>query len=205
MTGGSAILSNSDRDLIAASQERACVPSSSPSSRGRSIRTNPRTLTGERFFEESGAARDRHAHVAASLFHDIAPARELGLRRSGSTASARRHDPRRRASSTTWSRFPRRSTSSSPRERPETDRGGRRSRDRRHERLRHRARRPGGDRGGRRPPRMAAARPRPRCLGRRARRPSRGILRVEQAQRRAGRRRLRPSRLLRPRRRFQAD
>jgi 2-haloacid dehalogenase len=34
----------------------------------------------KRFFAESGASRDAHAHVAASLFHDVAPARELGLR-----------------------------------------------------------------------------------------------------------------------------
>ena len=33
----------------------------------------------ERFFEETGADRARHVHVAASLFHDVAPARELGL------------------------------------------------------------------------------------------------------------------------------
>ena len=34
----------------------------------------------ERFFEVTTAQRERHVHVAASLFHDIAPARELGLR-----------------------------------------------------------------------------------------------------------------------------
>ena len=33
----------------------------------------------ERFFAETGAERERHVHVGASLFHDIAPARELGL------------------------------------------------------------------------------------------------------------------------------
>ncbi len=33
----------------------------------------------ERFFELTTADRDRHVHVAASLFHDIAPATELGL------------------------------------------------------------------------------------------------------------------------------
>ena len=33
----------------------------------------------ERFFAETGAARDRHVHVAASLFHDIEPAARMGL------------------------------------------------------------------------------------------------------------------------------
>ena len=33
----------------------------------------------ERFFAETGVERARHVHVAASLFHDVAPARELGL------------------------------------------------------------------------------------------------------------------------------
>src|SRR5439155_1691028 len=34
----------------------------------------------EEFFERTGADRDRHVHVGASLFHDIEPAHELGLR-----------------------------------------------------------------------------------------------------------------------------
>jgi 2-haloacid dehalogenase len=34
----------------------------------------------ERFFEVTTADHDAHVHVAASLFHDIAPARELGLK-----------------------------------------------------------------------------------------------------------------------------
>jgi 2-haloacid dehalogenase len=34
----------------------------------------------QRFFEATTADREHHVHVAASLFHDIAPARELGLR-----------------------------------------------------------------------------------------------------------------------------
>ena len=33
-----------------------------------------------RFFEATTADRETHVHIAASLFHDIAPARELGLR-----------------------------------------------------------------------------------------------------------------------------
>ena len=34
----------------------------------------------ERFFELTTADRAQHVHVAASLFHDVAPARELGLK-----------------------------------------------------------------------------------------------------------------------------
>ncbi len=34
----------------------------------------------DRFFEQSGADRARHVHVGASLFHDIVPAGEMGLR-----------------------------------------------------------------------------------------------------------------------------
>jgi 2-haloacid dehalogenase len=34
----------------------------------------------ERFFELTTADKDRHVHVAASIFHDVAPARELGLK-----------------------------------------------------------------------------------------------------------------------------
>jgi len=34
----------------------------------------------EEFFARTGAERERHVHVAASLFHDVAPASALGLR-----------------------------------------------------------------------------------------------------------------------------
>ena len=34
----------------------------------------------DRFLDRTGADRERHVHVAASLFHDIAPCAELGLR-----------------------------------------------------------------------------------------------------------------------------
>jgi 2-haloacid dehalogenase len=33
----------------------------------------------EEFFSRTSAPRDGHVHVAASLFHDVAPANELGL------------------------------------------------------------------------------------------------------------------------------
>ena len=34
----------------------------------------------DEFFTRTGADREHHVHVAASLFHDIAPASALGLR-----------------------------------------------------------------------------------------------------------------------------
>ena len=34
----------------------------------------------ETFFDRSGAAREEHVHVAASLFHDVEPCARLGLR-----------------------------------------------------------------------------------------------------------------------------
>jgi 2-haloacid dehalogenase len=74
-----AILSNSDRDLIAASQKRLGVPFELAVVAGEIRSYKPAHAHWERFFEESGADRGRHVHVAASLFHDIAPARELGL------------------------------------------------------------------------------------------------------------------------------
>ena len=74
-----AILSNTDRELIEASQrtlggqfDLAVVAEDVESYK-------PAHGHWERFFELTTADRDRHVHVAASLFHDIAPATELGL------------------------------------------------------------------------------------------------------------------------------
>jgi 2-haloacid dehalogenase len=74
-----AILSNCDRDLIATSLPRLGV-------------RFDRVITAEdvgsykpdhghwlRFSELTGADPDRHVHVGASLFHDVAPAAELGI------------------------------------------------------------------------------------------------------------------------------
>src|SRR5918912_3134315 len=74
------ILSNTDRDFIAASMERIGVPFEHAvvASEIQSYKPAPRHW--ERFYELTGADRDGHVHVAASLFHDIAPANELGLR-----------------------------------------------------------------------------------------------------------------------------
>ena len=75
-----AILSNTDRDLIAASQRRLGVPVDLAVVAEEIHSYKPAHGHWSRFFEVTTADRDRHVHVAASLFHDIAPARELGLR-----------------------------------------------------------------------------------------------------------------------------
>ncbi|MGH2670043.1 MAG: haloacid dehalogenase type II, partial [bacterium] len=75
-----AILSNTDRDLIAASQRSLGVPFD-VTVVAQDVRSyKPAPGHWERFVERTGAERERHVHVAASLFHDIAPAAELGLR-----------------------------------------------------------------------------------------------------------------------------
>lgn len=75
-----AILSNSDRDLIAASQRQLGVPIDVAVVAEEIQSYKPAHAHWKRFFELTTADRDRHVHVAASLFHDIAPARELELK-----------------------------------------------------------------------------------------------------------------------------
>jgi 2-haloacid dehalogenase len=75
-----AILSNSDRELIAASQERIGVPFDLTVVAEDVGSYKPAHGHWQRFREESGTEDARHVHVAASLFHDIAPASELGIR-----------------------------------------------------------------------------------------------------------------------------
>jgi 2-haloacid dehalogenase len=74
-----AILSNSDRDLIAASQAQLGVPFDVVVVAEDVNAYKPAHAHWERFFDATTAERDRHVHVAASLFHDIGPANELGL------------------------------------------------------------------------------------------------------------------------------
>ena len=74
-----AILSNTDPDLLAASRERIGVPFDLSVVASEIGSYKPGHRHWERFFAETGADRARHVHVAASLFHDVAPTRELGL------------------------------------------------------------------------------------------------------------------------------
>ena len=75
-----AILSNTDRDLIAASQKQLGVPFDLAIVAEDVESYKPAHAHWERFFESTTADRDSHVHVAASLVHDIKPGRELDLR-----------------------------------------------------------------------------------------------------------------------------
>jgi 2-haloacid dehalogenase len=74
-----AALSNSDPDLLAASIDAIGVPFELRITAAEAGSYKPAPGHWERFFADSGADRDRHVHVAASLFHDIEPADRLGL------------------------------------------------------------------------------------------------------------------------------
>ena len=75
-----ALLSNTDRDLIEASQRQLGVPVDLAIVAEDVGSYKPAHGHWERFFEATTADRETHVHVAASLLHDIAPARELGLK-----------------------------------------------------------------------------------------------------------------------------
>ncbi|MBA3347447.1 MAG: HAD-IA family hydrolase [Actinobacteria bacterium] len=74
-----AFLSNTDRDLIAASQRALGVPIDLAVVAEDVGSYKPDLAHFRRFFELTTADKEHHVHVAASLFHDIAPARELEL------------------------------------------------------------------------------------------------------------------------------
>jgi len=75
-----AVLSNSDRDLIDESLACIGVPFDRSLVASEIDSYKPAPAHWEEFFGRSGAKREAHVHVAASLFHDIAPATGLGLR-----------------------------------------------------------------------------------------------------------------------------
>ncbi len=74
-----AILSNSDRDLIDTSAERIGVPFDRTIVAGEIGTYKPDHGHWHAFRDQSGAHPAGHVHVAASLFHDVAPATALGL------------------------------------------------------------------------------------------------------------------------------
>lgn len=74
-----AILSNSDRDLIAASKDRIGVPFDQTIVAQEIRSYKPALRHWEEFYARSGADPSRHVHVAASLYHDVEPANTLGL------------------------------------------------------------------------------------------------------------------------------
>jgi 2-haloacid dehalogenase len=74
-----ALLSNSDPDLLAASARQIAVEVDLRVSAAEARSYKPAHGHWLRFWELSGVTPGRHVHVAASLFHDIAPAAELGV------------------------------------------------------------------------------------------------------------------------------
>ena len=88
-----AILSNVDRALIVESEKQLGVPFDLIVTADDVGAYKPDQAHFQRFFEVAAADKEHHAHVGASRFHDIAPAKELGLRsvwinRGGADADA---------------------------------------------------------------------------------------------------------------------
>jgi 2-haloacid dehalogenase len=75
-----AVLSNADRDLLDASLARVGVEFEVTVVASEIGSYKPARAHWDEFFARSGAEPERHVHVGASLFHDIAPATALGLR-----------------------------------------------------------------------------------------------------------------------------
>jgi 2-haloacid dehalogenase len=75
-----AMLSNSDRNLIIESEKQIGVPFDLMVVAEDVRSYKPAQGHWEHFFEVTTADKEHHVHVAASLFHDIAPARQLGLK-----------------------------------------------------------------------------------------------------------------------------
>jgi 2-haloacid dehalogenase len=75
-----AILSNTDRDYIDASLEQIGVEFEFEIVASEIGSYKPAPKHWQAFDEKIGVSPDAHVHVAASLFHDIAPATALGLR-----------------------------------------------------------------------------------------------------------------------------
>jgi 2-haloacid dehalogenase len=88
---GLALLSNTDPDLLAASREQIGTPVDVTITAAEAGSYKPAHGHWERFFERDDVDRERHVHVAASAFHDLGPAAELGfpavwINRTGETS-----------------------------------------------------------------------------------------------------------------------
>jgi 2-haloacid dehalogenase len=75
-----AVLSNADPELLRASLARIGVEFELTVAASEIGSYKPAPAHWDEFYARSGADRTSHVHVAASLFHDIAPASTLGLR-----------------------------------------------------------------------------------------------------------------------------
>ena len=74
-----AALSNTDPDFLAASEQAIGVPFDAKIVASDIGSYQPAHRHWTAFWEQTGADRTRHVHVAQSQFHDIVPAAELGL------------------------------------------------------------------------------------------------------------------------------
>jgi 2-haloacid dehalogenase len=74
-----AILSNPDREYIAASMESIGVPFELAIVASEVGSYKPAPGHWREFRRATGADPERHVHVAASLFHDVEPSRDLGV------------------------------------------------------------------------------------------------------------------------------
>jgi len=74
-----AILSNSDRDLIESSMRAIGVPFELAIVASEIGSYKPAHGHWKAFYERTGADPAGHAHVGASLFHDVGPCDELGI------------------------------------------------------------------------------------------------------------------------------
>src|SRR6266536_3040677 len=70
---------DTDPDLLAASVDNIGVPVDVSVTAAEAGSYKPAHGHWRFFFDQAGADRDHHVHVAASLTHDIAPCAELGL------------------------------------------------------------------------------------------------------------------------------
>jgi 2-haloacid dehalogenase len=99
-------LSNTDPEFLAASLERIGVPVDGQVTVADAGSYKPAPGHWERFFESYDTDRELHVHVAASLFHDIAPADELGLKAVWINRLGERSDLPRAAELKDLSRLP---------------------------------------------------------------------------------------------------
>jgi 2-haloacid dehalogenase len=88
-----AILSNTDRDFIEASMDQIGVPFELAIVASEIHSYKPGHRHWLQFFEQSGAPREGHVHVAQSHYHDVVPATELGLRTIWINRGGERHQP----------------------------------------------------------------------------------------------------------------
>ena len=74
------MLSNTDREFIEASITAIGVPFDGAIVASEIGSYKPGHRHWQAFYEQTGADRERHVHVAQSHYHDVVPANELGIR-----------------------------------------------------------------------------------------------------------------------------